>query len=228
MRARQQFLQVDKSHGVALRQGARRIRIMNQPLQIEATHQVDQGAADPAETNHGNLAPDDGLRTALQVDLVVDSARALAQFSAIEVDVARAIQKEGGSEFGGSAGHGSGALVMVRRLNRDREKRDFTSPPQCAITRSCGARRSRSSPKAGLSQVVISASVEISSLWNSGFSFADSCLVHWNRPLKRRCCCGEKKDPKSSFPALIRRAGRRMTGPSIAFDSRLLLSFLIS
>ncbi len=35
---------------------------------------------------------------------------------------------------------GAGALVMVRCLNRDREKRDFTSPPQWAIMRSCGAR----------------------------------------------------------------------------------------
>jgi hypothetical protein len=38
---------------------------------------------------------------------------------------------------------GAGALVIVRCLNRDREKRDFTSPPQCATMRSCEARSVR-------------------------------------------------------------------------------------
>src|SRR6266511_1277102 len=53
---------------------------------------------------------------------------------------------------------GPGAFVMTRRSKRSRAKRPFTSPPQWAIARRRGARRSRSGPRRGLSQVVTRAS----------------------------------------------------------------------
>src|SRR5882757_7801015 len=79
---------------------------MNQPIQIETSHQVHQGAADPAEANHGDLAAHNRFGTAVKVDLVIDPVGTFAYLGPVEVHVTCAVHEESGSEFRGSARHG--------------------------------------------------------------------------------------------------------------------------
>src|SRR5215510_7886432 len=90
---------------------------------------------------------------------------------------------------------------MINLSKRDRAKRDFTSPPQCPIILSCGARVSKSSAKRGLSQVVISTCDAANCLRRRGVISGDPSLCQWKRRDNRRCKAGGKNEPKSSRPA---------------------------
>src|ERR1051325_8274201 len=103
---------------------------------------------------------------------------------------------------------GTGAAVIVRLLNKERANLDFTSPPQCAMTRNCGANSCKSSPNRGLSHVVMTASAAFSLLINLGLSFCESSVCHRKRVVNRRCCDGGKKERNNSWPAQTMALGR--------------------
>ena len=103
---------------------------------------------------------------------------------------------------------GPAELVIVNLSNNRVAKRDFTSPPQWAIIRRLGVCRSKSSPKCGLSQVVIKASVIAS--WR-----VNALLVEWaavlsqlNERLNRASWAGGKKELNKAGPAETKSLGR--------------------
>src|SRR5512142_1520412 len=104
---------------------------------------------------------------------------------------------------------GSAAFVIVSFSKRGRANRDFTSPPQCAMMRSCGARRSRFSEKLGLSHVVIKACT-FWSFFSSELTSRESSICQRNRRDRRFACGRGKKDAKRSGPAHTIRLGRDM------------------
>src|SRR5215831_4959033 len=121
---------------------------------------------------------------------------------------------------------GAGAFVMINLSKRGREKRDFTSPPQCAIIRNRGAKWGKSFEKFGLSQVVITACAVAMSFRSRGVISRDPSLCQWNLPERRRCNPLGKNEAKSSRPAHTTRFGRCMRAQSTIVE-RSLLSFAI-
>src|SRR5260221_337106 len=105
---------------------------MNEPLQIEASHQVHKGAADSAEADHGDLAAHNRFGTTLKVDLVINSVGTLAHCGPIEIHVACAVHEESGSELGGSARWGGGSIRDRQPLKkRPREARLHSPAAVC-------------------------------------------------------------------------------------------------
>src|SRR5579864_5176274 len=103
---------------------------------------------------------------------------------------------------------GPAEFVIVNLSNNCVAKRDFTSPPQWAIIRSLEARGSKSSPKWGLSHVVIKASAGASLRMNAILVVRAAILSQLNERLKRAWWAGGKKDANKAGPAETKSLGR--------------------
>jgi hypothetical protein len=103
---------------------------------------------------------------------------------------------------------GPAEFVIVSLSNNWVANRDFTSPPQWAIIRSLEALGSRSSPKRGLSHVVIKASASASLRMNATFVVRAEILSQLNERLKRAWWAGGKKDANKAGPAETKSLGR--------------------
>src|ERR1051326_3205345 len=94
MRVTQERIEAGESNWVLSGQGSRYVRVIDQPLQIEAAHQIHQRATDSAETDHGNFASDHRFGRTMQVQVVVNAIGALAHLASIEIYISRAIRSE--------------------------------------------------------------------------------------------------------------------------------------
>ena len=117
---------------------------LHEPLEIEASQEIDKGTADSPEADHGHVAPNDRLGAPVQMKSDRKSrAKAYEALPGNNQHCARSYISSVAPNSAVAFAIGTGEAVIARRSNKGRANRDFTSPPKWAMTRSCGASSGR-------------------------------------------------------------------------------------